>query len=308
MRPLFFVILSALSFCAFIESAFSQNICSTVALDDIFVFKFSGDHEIQKTQICPLPSFLESNDECGLDSPWEYSLLQDMLDLNGDKHLDLIISIMNNRWRATYPFMILINCGNDTFAKVMDGGSGSVASTKTFKNGMLELNVLSAEEIQDEIFELRKFTLTFDKKTNKYIETSVGEKFQVKGEVVLDDILTKWRKFSASIDFIKWETFPTIASFDCTKARTTTEKTICADKTLASLDTKLAYNYNYLKTLDIGSKSSQLQSDQRDWLKQRNACQEKNSCLRNAYETRIKALCSGIYSKDIASIPFCDSQ
>lgn|GEM_PF-110106 len=78
------------------------------------------------------------------------------------------------------------------------------------------------------------------------------------------------------------------ASFDCDKATSVTEKTICADDKLSELDEKLSEaweNVPGISTDPIAMKSSQLK-----WLKLRNACGADTSCLTARYKERLAAL------------------
>jgi len=91
------------------------------------------------------------------------------------------------------------------------------------------------------------------------------------------------------------------ASFDCQKARSTTEKMICADAQLSQLDTQLAQTYHAaLKTLTKRVKDVNdflapevipaLIQEQKNWITYvRNICQDA-ACLREAYQARIELL------------------
>ncbi len=92
-------------------------------------------------------------------------------------------------------------------------------------------------------------------------------------------------------------------SFDCAKAGSKVEKTICGDWILAGYDLDLAALYGALRAeLDDKGKEA-LKSDQRAWLKgERNACEGSKAttdltaeearifCLRAAYEGRLVVL------------------
>ena len=85
------------------------------------------------------------------------------------------------------------------------------------------------------------------------------------------------------------------ASFDCSKAETPFEKTICADPKLSNLDEELAKDYgNALQALSDDGKKI-LSDGQRRWLlfANNNCFKYKNTmdnsaCVRRSYETRIK--------------------
>lgn len=78
------------------------------------------------------------------------------------------------------------------------------------------------------------------------------------------------------------------ASFDCSKASTFVEKTICADEELSSLDVKLADAYN---TAIAGTSDKvALRDEQRLWLREtRDKCNNVD-CLNKVYRLRIAIL------------------
>ncbi|NCA72457.1 MAG: DUF1311 domain-containing protein [Sphingobacteriia bacterium] len=81
------------------------------------------------------------------------------------------------------------------------------------------------------------------------------------------------------------------ASFDCRKAATLVETTICQDVELSALDDALAEQYQMLMAAQIGDSARQsLKTTQRAWLKQRNRCQDRG-CLFRAYRDRLDTLC-----------------
>ncbi len=61
------------------------------------------------------------------------------------------------------------------------------------------------------------------------------------------------------------------ASFDCRKASTSVEHTICDDSALSTADSKLAKAYYRLRKALPRSERRILKKDQRKWLKQRNS-------------------------------------
>lgn len=81
------------------------------------------------------------------------------------------------------------------------------------------------------------------------------------------------------------------ASFDCRKASTWVEKAVCDDAELGALDEALANNYNGMLASNLGDGGRQhLRQEQRDWLKQRNACRSSD-CLRQVYRERVDSVC-----------------
>ena len=77
------------------------------------------------------------------------------------------------------------------------------------------------------------------------------------------------------------------ASFDCTKAATAVEKTICGDPTLSKADERLAESYIAATTATLAPRA--LQSDQNQWLRQRNQLAGAGPLL-EAYQARIAEL------------------
>lgn len=86
------------------------------------------------------------------------------------------------------------------------------------------------------------------------------------------------------------------ASFPCSKATTPTEKAICADPALSTLDERLSASYrSALESLsgaspDEGPAGAAVKADQRAWLRERDSCGADTSCLRRAYEGRVAVL------------------
>jgi uncharacterized protein YecT (DUF1311 family) len=77
------------------------------------------------------------------------------------------------------------------------------------------------------------------------------------------------------------------ASFDCTKAATAVEKTICGDPTLSKADERLAEAYAAAAAASLAPHA--LQSDQNQWLGQRNQLASAGPLLQ-AYQARIDEL------------------
>jgi len=83
------------------------------------------------------------------------------------------------------------------------------------------------------------------------------------------------------------------ASFDCKKASTSIEKTVCADNMLNDLDEQLSYKFNAIKNLLPKDKVYVFIKEQRKWLKVRNQCNTKNNlvdCIKTNYQKRSNIL------------------
>ena len=80
------------------------------------------------------------------------------------------------------------------------------------------------------------------------------------------------------------------ASFDCAKAGTAVEKTICGNAVLSGLDEHLG-RYYVVALEAAGAGAACLKSDQRSWVKTiRNPCGADAQCLSAAYLQRLAAL------------------
>jgi uncharacterized protein len=107
------------------------------------------------------------------------------------------------------------------------------------------------------------------------------------------------------------------ASFDCSKAATATERTICAGASLSELDDRLADLYKRASRNSAAPDSLRL--EQREWLERRNSCKDAG-CIKRSYEQRIAqlssahrtsasstqaaAVCAALQNNKISGVPF----
>lgn len=77
------------------------------------------------------------------------------------------------------------------------------------------------------------------------------------------------------------------ASFDCKKAGSAVEKSICSDRELSDLDSELGRTYRTV--LSSTPNSASLVAEQKSWLASRNQCPDMG-CLKSAYQDRLTAL------------------
>lgn len=78
------------------------------------------------------------------------------------------------------------------------------------------------------------------------------------------------------------------AGFDCAKAASPAEKTICADTALSKLDGDLSAAWK--KALAKGGDTAALKAAQLKWLKQRDQCGNDAPCLGDRYRERLASL------------------
>ena len=82
-----------------------------------------------------------------------------------------------------------------------------------------------------------------------------------------------------------------VASFDCRRAGTPTEKAICSDVALARFDRALDYSYTQaLSWASDDAEKAKIRDAQRKWIGKRDACGGDVACLSAAYDARLKAL------------------
>jgi uncharacterized protein len=74
------------------------------------------------------------------------------------------------------------------------------------------------------------------------------------------------------------------ASFDCSKAKTETEKAVCKDHAIGSLDEILAGRFRV--ALKTPNNAESIKKSQTLWLRDRNKCSADIDCLFRAYESR----------------------
>jgi uncharacterized protein len=98
------------------------------------------------------------------------------------------------------------------------------------------------------------------------------------------------KKVSLLILLNLFSSFVIAASFDCTKATTFVEKTICSEPLLSKLDDALAENYIGMYYSNFGGSQKSLKAEQQKWLSSRNKC-TNSKCLITSYQKRIDETC-----------------
>ena len=98
----------------------------------------------------------------------------------------------------------------------------------------------------------------------------------------------KINKFIVLMWLLAFSQLSVSASFDCNKAATLVEQTICTNKQLSELDTLVATRYK--NALNSSPDKNSVKARQRDWLfLERNSCQDI-VCLKAAYNSRLAEL------------------
>jgi uncharacterized protein YecT (DUF1311 family) len=107
-----------------------------------------------------------------------------------------------------------------------------------------------------------------------------------------DRLAMNWRSESILILRRLQDNAKPVASFDCAKAGTIAEKTICSDVGLAAYDKSLAQAYNlvlayYRSRSDTKSTIAELRTFQRKWIAKRDQCGNDIVCMEKAIDDRI---------------------
>ena len=89
------------------------------------------------------------------------------------------------------------------------------------------------------------------------------------------------------------------APLDCAKAHSASENAICKSYALGQDEARMATLYAIATSLVGMGRRGDIEDQQRAWLKQRDACGDRDACIANAYATRIRELDAVI--ADVAS-------
>ncbi|NIF20226.1 lysozyme inhibitor LprI family protein [Candidatus Pantoea multigeneris] len=110
-----------------------------------------------------------------------------------------------------------------------------------------------------------------------------------------DKIFWSWGEDSILV-LNKVNTDDITPSYDCKKARSLTEKAICNNYPLASLDRSVAKSWKLQKNIvtqegvDVKKRLSDLDVSQKKWLTERNQCGSESKCLTESMNNRLEAL------------------
>jgi uncharacterized protein len=80
------------------------------------------------------------------------------------------------------------------------------------------------------------------------------------------------------------------ASFDCRRAGTATERTICANLGLNDRDVRMAQLYDIVRRLVPMGARGAIMDRQSSWLRERNRCGGDRTCIGQAYDRRLREL------------------
>jgi uncharacterized protein len=93
------------------------------------------------------------------------------------------------------------------------------------------------------------------------------------------------------------------ASFDCKKAKTHTERTICANADVSKLDSEMAVKYKVALAQSSHEEAVILKARQKKWLTYRDkVCKNKEDCLTQLYKEQITTLTQWKLCVDISRV------
>lgn len=111
-----------------------------------------------------------------------------------------------------------------------------------------------------------------------------------------DQLLLRWRDETVlALARVAPGSAP-VASFDCAKAQSATERAICADASLAGHDRSVAdaFKLGLDQAVKSGEDAAGLRQAQRQWLSARNACGADTACLLRTMRERVNALSEAV--------------
>ncbi|WP_045837410.1 lysozyme inhibitor LprI family protein [Hyphomicrobium sp. 99] len=80
------------------------------------------------------------------------------------------------------------------------------------------------------------------------------------------------------------------APLDCSKAKSSSERTICTNYSLGQSEARMATLFAIATSLVAMGQRGNIQDDQRTWLQSRESCGKELACLRKSYAARIEQL------------------
>ena len=176
--------------CIFVSSVVfagsAGNKCLQTPSEEKYVVMLQGP-DTNLVKICSLYHFSIEGDECTSAYGGDYATWEDIVDLNKDKFLDLIIAFHGHTWEPMHPFFVLINCGDDTYIKVLEDLLDKLTVNKTDKNGEW-LNLVGRIQFEipsrnnEEVYNKKKVFLKFDPKQFRYTIASENKASASKGE------------------------------------------------------------------------------------------------------------------------------
>jgi hypothetical protein len=119
ITPLILVLASSI---AFADDNRLQKVCTqTQPEEKIVALLYRPDDSENQflAQLCTLADFSEEGETCKFPHGGSYSTWEEITDLNNDGHLDLIIAYQPAIWQPSRSYFVLLNCGNDTYIRVL---------------------------------------------------------------------------------------------------------------------------------------------------------------------------------------------
>jgi hypothetical protein len=160
--------------------------CLQTPQEEKYVAMLNGP-DTNLVKICSLYHFSIEGDGCTSAYGGDYATWEDIVDLNKDMFLDLIVAFHGHTWEPTHPFFVLMNCGDNTYIKILEDSFDKLVADKSAKNGKwrnlvgrVQFEIPSQNNIES--YNKKDIFLKFDLKQFKYINAGESKASISKGE------------------------------------------------------------------------------------------------------------------------------
>jgi uncharacterized protein YecT (DUF1311 family) len=265
-----------------------------------YIFRVSASDENKMVKMCILEEKIEKSlifDTCEGSNTFYDKSIYLIIDLNNDGIEDMILNDYTGKYYwGLGEFTILLGTQDGSYITVRKFLlTSSLTPTKEVKNGF---RVLKSHAICGDTFGMEfgvaEAKVVFDPKSLTYKTVGVNEDDELDGTVcslnkeAIKAFETYYKqKYGDEDSESTEEPEQTSPSFNCAKASTQVEKTICGDTELTKADKQLSDEFRKLNSTLKDAHKEKLLTEQKAWLKQRNLCNNAR-CLLESYISRIQ--------------------
>jgi hypothetical protein len=191
-----------------------QAACEKISREERFVARLYDDNRQHAAQVCSYAAFSESGNDCDDLGVWSNSHYT-IVDLNEDEFFDIIFRhFSGGLWTGERYFLVLANCGDDTFIKLLEEGFATLNVDNSSKNSSFHDLRATRQyakppfgggyedfDIQDVVLKFNHETLSYhidrESKVRKMAETDEDAKATLSN--FKDKLNIDWNEFPASI-------------------------------------------------------------------------------------------------------------
>jgi hypothetical protein len=180
-----------------------KSICERTGRDKKIVMKLERKGLVK---LCRLASYQESGEEeceSGYGGTQSWKLI---VDLNKDKHYDVLVASSSGRWLGAYPHSFFVNCGDDTFIDIFATYFTEIKVIQPANNTewlQFKTRVFDPNPEEDSTGEINDYVLKFDKKKFTYIETQTrsikGPEISSTQQTVMPNLNIPWDRFPSNL-------------------------------------------------------------------------------------------------------------